>query len=100
MGQRVYEPGVEVSSMSNGVGKADRTGYHLKALQEIRNSLRPFATENGSNTVPTIHKDGNISYQHHLFQTGSSYSEVSTVVALLIHCYIEFLIIAEIFGYL
>jgi hypothetical protein len=92
MGQRVYEPGVEASSMSNAVGKTDRdrTGYHLKALQEIRNSLRPFATENGSSqtlTLPTIQKDGNVSYQQHLFQSFTSsgvqsggYSEVKNQI--------------------
>ena len=58
-------PGVE-ASMSNTVGKADRTGYHLKALQEIRNSLKPFATENGS-PLPTLQKDGNLSYQQQLY---------------------------------
>lgn len=70
-------PGAE-TSMSNAVGKADRTGYHLKALQEIRNSLRPFATENGS-PVPTIPKDGHISYQHQLYpfsNPSSGYIEV------------------------
>ncbi|XP_045028679.1 serine/threonine-protein kinase Warts isoform X1 [Daphnia magna] len=69
-------PGTE-TSMSNAVGKADRTGYHLKALQEIRNSLRPFATENGS-PLPTIPKDGHISYQQHLYpysSTSSGYIE-------------------------
>lgn len=43
--------------MSNSTGKSDRTGYHLKALQEIRNSLRPFATENGLPTGLPV-KDG------------------------------------------
>ena len=75
-------PGVE-ASMSNTVGKADRTGYHLKALQEIRNSLKPFATENGS-PIPTIQKNGN-SYQQHLYQpytVHSGYPEVLTIF----HC--------------
>lgn len=64
-------PGAEsTTSMSNAVGKADRTGYHLKALQEIRNSLRPFATENGGGSPsPTLPKDGPClgSYQAHLY---------------------------------
>lgn len=70
------QPGAE-ASMSNAVGKADRTGYHLKALQEIRNSLRPFATENGS-SLPAVQKDGSVSYHPHLYQypTPGSYSEV------------------------
>jgi len=70
-------PGVE-ASMSNTVGKADRTGYHLKALQEIRNSLKPFATENGS-PLPTLQKDGNLSYQQQLYHPYSiqpGYTEV------------------------
>ena len=77
-GPASMSPGVEVS-MSNAVGKAaDRTGYHLKALQEIRNSLRPFATENGSPS-PTLPKDGHLAYQQHLYHPyspSSGYIEV------------------------
>lgn len=77
-------PGVEVTSMSNTVGKADRTGYHLKALQEIRNSLLPFATENGGggSPSPTLPKDGPGlgNYQAHLYHpystTNNGYLEV------------------------
>ena len=80
MGQRVFEPGAEAmqSSAASSVGKADRTGYHLKALQEIRNSLRPFATENGGSTSPTIHQQSLYpSYQGQ--HGGSGYSEVTSV---------------------
>ena len=61
-GPASMSPGAEVSMSNATVGKADRTGYHLKALQEIRNSLRPFATENGS-PLPTLPKEGHGSYQ-------------------------------------
>ena len=77
-GPTSMSPGAE-TSMSNAVGnlKADRTGYHLKALQEIRNSLKPFATENSS-PLPTLQKDGHISYQqHHYPYSSSGYIEVT-----------------------
>ena len=82
-------PGVEVS-MSNAVGKAaDRTGYHLKALQEIRNSLRPFATENGSPS-PTLPKDGHLAYQQHLYHPYSPSSGYIEVCFLLLHQFVFF----------
>lgn len=89
-GHASMSPGAE-TSMSNAVGKADRTGYHLKALQEIRNSLRPFATENGS-PLPTIPKDGHISYQQHVYPystSSSGYIEV-TYINLLCCLHIMF----------
>lgn len=88
-GPASMSPGTE-TSMSNAVGKADRTGYHLKALQEIRNSLRPFATENGS-PLPTIPKDGHISYQQHLYpysSTSSGYIEVTHHLTLDNLCFL------------
>jgi len=87
-------PGVE-ASMSNTVGKADRTGYHLKALQEIRNSLKPFATaDNGSPLPLPLQKDGNLanlsnlSYQqqlYHPYPIQPPYPEVINVIKLILN---------------
>lgn len=77
-------PGVDASMSNTTVGKADRTGYNLKALQEIRNTLRPFATENGGgggSPSPTLPKDPGptINYHQHLYHPYPSslgYNEV------------------------
>ena len=89
-------PGVDVSMSNTTVGKADRTGYNLKALQEIRNTLRPFATENGGggSPSPTLPKDlgPGINYQQHLyhpFPLSSGYIEVTSPSSIWLWAWIR-----------